>query len=687
MIDKLPEMTPPDVLWTAVLDQNIIHPLQTIGETAIAATQPSGPAPEHGSLQAVSLADGVLRWRHDFEFALVSGMQAYRLHAEQKDILVVAVSSSDFLKGEGAVLAFDEVGEIYWRWQGVGGQHYAAPVVVNRQVVVAGGKSLLIISPEQEGDDVERITLPATASLSAPSVHDGVAYVPCRGPELLAVELAGGVRWHFQYPGGKRDWLDKTPVLANDLVFAASSLGMLYALDRASGNLQWKTAVGENRPLGQPIIHDGRLFVGHRDGLDALDAHNGRTLWTFSTKRPVSAAPLILHDTLYVTDENHFFHALDLKTGAVRWQYELPRRIETPPLLTASSLLIADRGGNIVALERPLIPDAKSETAADTAQTKEEKRKAAHTFNEQNQPLKAAELWVELGELEQAAAAYEVGEAWQDAADLWQRLDRYGKRAKALARHALAMSKQDIDDEEKAAVWEKAARAFAESGEKKSRLKAELEIARYRQQAILTVAIEPESEMILNAWSRLNFTVHNEGFGPARRLHVSLKDDRFEGQTARTQTIITLQPERDYGHWLDVVPRAYGSDVPMQLVIEYADKANNIHTLERTFYLEVKPETGLLSLSSQPDPSTGTQELAELPQVDGRDLYELREKLTDYFSKDELTDIIFELGLRAGDFSERLSAMAREMVIGLAENGRLDELIAICQERRPKVDW
>ncbi len=678
------ETTPPALIWTAVLDQNVALPLVVIGKTVIIAARPSGSTPEHGSLHAISLSDGRLRWQHTFEYALVSGMQAYRLNAEQKEIVVVAVSSSNFLKGEGAILAFDETGAIFWRWPDAG-QHYAAPVVVDRQIVIAGGKDLLIISPEQEGDDAERIPLPATAALSAPAVHDGVAYVPCRGPELLAVSLAGEMRWHFHYSGSKRDWLDKTPVLAADSIFAASSLGMLYALERESGNLQWKTAVGENRPLGQPVIHDGRLYVGHHDGLDALDTRNGRTLWTFSTPRPVSAAPLVIHDTIYVTDENHFLHALDLETGAVRWQYELERRIETPPLLTELALLIADHGGHIAALERPSFPKTAADGLPET--TIAEKRAVAQALLAQNQPLQAADIWLELGDLAQSASAYEAGKSWQKAADLWQKLDRYGKRAKALARHAEAVSQKDVAGEKKAAAWQQAARAFAESGEKEARLKAEREIARYRQQALLSVGIAPEADMILNAWSRLNFTVHNTGFGAARRLHVSLKDDRFEGQTAHTQTIITLQPDRNYTHWLDVIPRAYGSDVPMQLVIEYVDKANNIHTLERTFYLEVKPETGMLSLSSSPDSSTGTQELAELPQVDGRNLYDLREKLTEYFSKDELTDIIFELGLRAGDFSERLSTMARELVIGLAENGRLDDLIAICQERRPKVAW
>jgi outer membrane protein assembly factor BamB len=690
MTDKHPETTPPNMIWTAELDQTISQPPLVFGDTLLLVTQPSGPVVQHNGLQALDLATGEPRWQHAFEYALVSGIRAYRLVAEAQEIAVVATSSSDFLQGEGGLLAFDEAGTIIWRGKSEE-QHYSAPVVKDRQVfVVAGGKKLLIISPEANGDDQRSIPLSIAASQSAPVIVGGVAYIPCRGPDLLAVALDGDERWHFQFQGSKQDWLDQTPLVIEEFVYAVSSQGSVFALERETGQMVWQVTVGEGRPLSPPTIHHDSLYVGFAGGVAALDRRNGRTQWTFPTSRPVSAQPLVIHDTLYCTGEDHHLYALDLASGEERWRLELARRIETPPVLAKSALLVVDRGGKVVALERPYVPEtAVVQPAADPAS----REQRAEAYEAADKPLAAAAIWLESGQLERAALLYEIGGSWLEAAQLWQQLDRYGKRAEAFEQHARQMRGDGhLSDEEKALAWEQAARAYAETGQKEARQRCEREMARFRRQPILTIEIEPEGPMEVDAWARVNYTVRNEGFGVARGLNVTVKDDRFEGQSARTQTIVTLQPGREYQHWLDVSPKAYGSSVPMQTLIEYVDKSNCVHKLERTFYLEVAedkdlPATAPLTPTSV---STGTGSLEILSTIDapdGRDLYALRNQIVLAFNKDEIVDVLFQLELREDDFDERLSSLVRELIVHLVQNGRLDELITICRERRPNVEW
>ncbi|MEJ2749861.1 MAG: PQQ-like beta-propeller repeat protein, partial [Anaerolineae bacterium] len=249
-------MTTPDKIWTTELDQTIGQPPLVFGDTLLLATQPSGPVVQHSGLQALDLATGEPRWQYAFEYALVSGMQAYRLVVEAQEIAVVTTSSSDFLQGKGSLLAFDEAGQIFWQCHSEE-QHYGTPVVKGRQIfVVAGGKQLRIISPEADGDEERRIPLSMAASQSAPVILDGVAYVPCRSPDLLAVALDGSERWHFQFQGNKREWLDQTPLVTEDFVYAVSSLGHLFALERASGKMVWYATLSEKRPLSAPAIHD-----------------------------------------------------------------------------------------------------------------------------------------------------------------------------------------------------------------------------------------------------------------------------------------------------------------------------------------------------------------------------------------------------------------------------------------------
>ncbi len=679
---------PLPVLWTAVLDQNINLPPLVFGQTLLVAMQPSGHMVQHGRLDALNLTDGAPRWQHPLSYALVTGMQAYYLPNRALNIAVVATSSTDFMHGQGSVYAFTETGDIIWQ-SGAEEQNFSAPMVKERQVyVTAGGQTLLTINPEQEGDAEKRIRLPVKASQSAPAIVEGVAYIPCRSPELLAIELRGDVCWQFQFQGSAREWLDKTPVITADMVYTGSSLGTLFALERATGKLAWQTAVGEGRPLSDLAHAGGVIYVGKRDGLAAVDGRNGRVLWTFPTNRAISATPLVIYDTIYCTGEDHFVYALERETGAELWRHEMERRIEAPPVLAPTALLVADRGGAMIAFAPPPIPVEPEVAEAAPGMVLVQKRAEAEALQAQGAHLPAAYLWHELGDLERAAAQLELAAAWQEAAKIWLQLDRYNKRAYALEQHALLLTAQETTPEEKAAAWEQAAHAYAETGEKEKRLHCEREVARYRQLPILTIEIEAEP-MTINAWSKLNFTVHNEGFGVARHLLVHVKGERFEGQAGRTQTIITLQPDQDYRHWLDICPRQHGASVPLQLVIEYTDRASSFHKLERTRYVAVAGETAPMALPQTAELLTAdtSQLMARLPMPDGRDPLELRNKIVQYFNKEELVTVILELGLNEDDFESKLSPMAKEVIFYLARRNRIQELLGILQRERPFVDW
>lgn len=82
-----------------------------------------------------------------------------------------------------------------------------------------------------------------------------------------------------------------------------------------------------------------------------------------------------------------------------------------------------------------------------------------------------------------------------------------------------------------------------------------------------------------------------------------------------------------------------------------------------------------------------SQLMARLPMPDGRDPLELRNKIVQYFNKEELVTVILELGLNEDDFESKLSPMAKEVIFYLARRNRIQELLGILQRERPFVDW
>ncbi|MBE2224236.1 MAG: PQQ-binding-like beta-propeller repeat protein, partial [Anaerolineae bacterium] len=663
-----------------------------VGDMLLVATQSSGTQSKHCTLYALELSNGEVRWKHNFAYTLVNGMQAYFLHAEQVEIAVVAMGSSDILKGEGGIRAFNQAGEVVWEWQG-SAQQYSAPLVRDRQVyVTAGAKQLVVISPEEDGDVERRFSLDIRASLAAPAIKDGVAYIPCRAPKMMAVKLSGTVCWQFETQTKKRDHLNKTPLVTDEIIYTVSDTGSLFAINRWTGLLEWKNDVGNGRSLSELAMFNGHLYVGARTGLYAINAQNGKIEWHFETDRAISGKPLVVQDKILATCENHFLYALDRMTGEEEWHVEMERRIEVPPVLSANALIIADRGGTIMALERPFFAEAAQPTPEEVAITsesqKEAKIAAAQKHQDNGEHERAAETWYELGELDKAAEQFELAKKWDKAAELWQQQDSYYKRANAYQKYAEQISEQEIEDEKKAVAWEQAARAYAETGQKGERIHCETEVARYRQQPIIKIEIKPEP-LFINAWSDFFVHVKNVGFGVARFVSVTPKSDRFESQSGKTLTTPTLTNNRDFEFWFVVRPKEHGTRVPIQLMVEYMDKEDQAHKLERTFFVKVDIEAPL-PITKPTDislivPQTG--QLAEIETPEGIDLAELYKKIIKVFTREELTTVMFELNLREDNFDSRLNIMTKQLLLYLLRNKQLNELIDLLKVARPNEQW
>lgn len=666
----------PALIWKSESGQTVIAPPIVFGQMLLLAAQPTGKQGQITSLRAFNLNSGALRWEHSFEYAAISGMQAYYLAPREEDIAVVAASSSDFLRGEGSLLAFDQDGQVIWR-AADGEDRYSAPVVTDRKVyVLAGSNKLLVVSPELEGDNETRIPLDASVAAAAPLIRDGMAYIPCRKPELLAVELSGQLCWRFKYQTSARDWLDTTPAATADRLFVVSSAGSVFALGRESGEMLWQISPGDKWGLSRPVVDGEKLYLGFRRGLLALDANNGRTLWTFATKRPITAAPMLHHDTIYVSGHDHHFYALDKTSGELRWSYAFERRIEMPPVLASSALLVVDRGGTIIALERPSEPELSEEATVDPAALKT----LAEKHVRQGNHLEAAELWCQIGELERAAEQYEAGGAWLNAAETWQKLYRYNRRAEAYERHAQKVVGQDVDDEEKAAVWELAAHAYRETTLREGRLRCEREVARYRQQPILELTVEYD-DLMVETWSAITYTVHNMGFGPARLMGVQVRPDRFETES----TVSVVQPVIQSGgsgfrRTLQVRPLQKGDGVPMKFMVEYRDNLNQDHRFERTFDIPVYSEGD----STTDFGITGVR----LSSVERKRYFALARTLWDRFSMEELEELLFGLGINPDHLEgSSLRAKALELVKYCLRRDSIGELLDVGQSLREDIDW
>jgi|GEM_PF-1860708 len=589
------------VAWTVPLPSPLSGAPLSFADGILAAGSDTERA---AVLEWRAVADGRRDWQCAFDDALITGMVA------AGERLLVSLTSTDLLHAQGALVALDGAGNEVWRWA-TEMQQISAPANAGNAVYVVAGAHYMIAVDITTGAEQGRWTFPDSVSLAAPAVAGETLYLPCRGPNLLAVTLSGTLRWRFDASLPANAWLHHTPLLCQDTIYAASSTGALLALQADSGRLRWQVPVGPpGRPLSPPVTDGERLYVGARDGLYAL-ALDGQSLWHFSTAQKITATPVVVSGVVYAACWDRSLYALDAITGRELWRYAVERHIEVAPLIFSTEstegissveslpsvetrqayAVIADADGTLTALIRPRSA-VEYETAGQWQEAAcayaalEQPARGAALLEAHDLPYQAAQLWEAAGEPERAAVQYEVAGRWEQAAALWYNLDKPLRQAEALQHHARAFSTTEMPLEDQAALWEQIAALYVGHGQPALAEHCRREVDRCRRQPDIALTIE-HGGLVLDEWSLVRFIVHNAGFGPARSLVIRTDKQCFAGQVMQTQRITTLEAGAQEVRALDLKPLEAGS-VPLRVTVEFADHAGNPLTCEQTIHLPVE---------------------------------------------------------------------------------------------------
>jgi outer membrane protein assembly factor BamB len=179
--------------------------------------------------------------------------------------------------------------------------------------------------------------------VGSPVTADGVVYIASLSGFLYAIDQqTGKERWKFK---SSRP-IASTPAVANGTLYFVSSAGALAALDLATGQPKWVTAVEYEKhfearnlhgyaPAGQtipdawdlytssPVVDHGRVYFGSGDGnVYAVDSATGVLQWKFPTRDVVHASPAVVNNTVYIGSWDGTFYAIDAESGVQRWAFK-----------------------------------------------------------------------------------------------------------------------------------------------------------------------------------------------------------------------------------------------------------------------------------------------------------------------------------------------------------------------------
>ncbi len=159
---------------------------------------------------------------------------------------------------QGLVTALDtESGSRLWERSHVGPVYASMAVFGSRLVIPTTRGKVVFLEASTGGEQNVYHTPDSTVRYSEPAVDGAMMAVGGSDGSLIAFsQMQQEPVWKFSGP----DAFASAPVVAETHVFAASMGRMLYALDRASGKLEWETEL-RGRVKSALVARNGHLVV------------------------------------------------------------------------------------------------------------------------------------------------------------------------------------------------------------------------------------------------------------------------------------------------------------------------------------------------------------------------------------------------------------------------------------------
>lgn len=329
-------LTPPAIAWRLEAGGSL-HTSPTVASGTVFQSTTTG------TLLAVDLGTGAIRWQADLDGVLTSPTVI--------DDRVVVGSTLGWLK------AFDRTtGGVRWTFKSAG-QVRAAPAPFEDGVIIGSTGGQVSFVRVSDGATAWTVDVAGEVARSA-AVADGTVVLPVEPGSIVALDARSGQeRWQTSIAkhGGVG-----TPTIDAGRVLTASGLGGASAADRGiiavdleSGTQLWRWASPTGDRIYTPAMRDRGAFVVSEAGFAvSLDPATGRELWRTDVAGPAEANAVVTGDTVGIADDGGSVSALDATDGSIRWQVPIVG-VPAAPVVTCGFVLIATELGTLTAFSTP----------------------------------------------------------------------------------------------------------------------------------------------------------------------------------------------------------------------------------------------------------------------------------------------------------------------------------------------
>jgi outer membrane protein assembly factor BamB len=184
----------------------------------------------------------------------------------------------------------------------------------------------------------------------------------CSGKFYAINKATGQVQWSYDISqDGKQRSFHGDPLVAGDLILIGTDygcepegIGHVYAFERENGKVRWKY---RSTSVPTDIVQLGSkvYFGSFQDKWSSVDLHTGGLNWSFSTGAPnkdcdMPKAPVTDKNRLFIVGLDGVIYSLDASSGRVSWKRKLAAAPSTALALRDKTIYVGTNDQRIYRL-------------------------------------------------------------------------------------------------------------------------------------------------------------------------------------------------------------------------------------------------------------------------------------------------------------------------------------------------
>jgi outer membrane protein assembly factor BamB len=315
-------------------------------------------ADSEGKVEAIDARSGHVLWKADTDTRITGGPGV------GENLVIVGTG-----KAEVIAIAAD-TGKILWHSK-VSSEVLSPPQPAGNIIVVRTIDGKIFGLDSQEGkrlwtyeQSVPALTLRGTSS---PVIAGNYLIAGFDEGRLAAIELqTGKLAWDTRIVIGsgrteleRMTDIDAEPVIVDDVIYVATFQGRIAAITLETGRILWNREISSYAGL---CADDKTIYVTDDDSVIwALDRVTGNSQWKQDKlKSRALTAPAVSGDMLVVGDMEGYLHWIDKATGEIAARRQVTKnRIIAAPISAAATVYAYDTDGTLAAYTTQQSPPDK----------------------------------------------------------------------------------------------------------------------------------------------------------------------------------------------------------------------------------------------------------------------------------------------------------------------------------------